>query len=819
MMNIATRLSLLVTLVFLLTETLRADEPPSITDRQAGLLAIEGFYDLYWDEASGGLLLKIDRFGEDFLYQTSMPRGVGSNDLGLDRGQLGSTQVTRFSRSGNKVLLMADNLAYRADDDNPMEYSAVEHSFAESVLWGFTIEAEEGGAVLVDATEFFLRDSHNLSMRLARARQGSYAVNASRSAIFLPRTKGFPDNTEIEATITFTGKPNFEGPGEHILSTVVPDPTAVTVHLHHSFIRLPDPGFEPVPFDPRSGFIFSPGREGYLDFSSQIGAPMRVKFARKHRLEKLDPEAENSQAVEPIVYYLDPGAPEPVRSALLDGARWWNQAFEAAGYRDAFQVRMLPDDVDPMDVRYNVIQWVHRSTRGWSYGSSIVDPRTGEILKGHVTLGSLRVRQDYLIAEGLLSPYSADEYSDAMLDMSLARIRQLSAHEIGHTIGLAHNFAASANDRASVMDYPFPLIRFDEDGEIDLSDAYDVGIGDWDKRAILWGYQDFPEGVDADEARARIMQETLESGLLFVADSDGRSAGTAHPQGNVWDNGANAIDELEHLKQVRAYALNRFSLNNIRAGRPTATLEEVLVPLYLLHRFQIQAAGKFLGGQYFNYNLRGDGQPFPEAVSAPEQQRALSALMETLSPEFLQLPGSATDVITPRPPGHPLDRETFSRPTGATFDPLAPATASTRLTLDVLMHPQRLERMHRQHLADRNLPDTAALLDALIDTTWRGSRRDGQQGAIQRATNQQVLDRLAKSLQNTGLNADVRAQLLAAVRGLNGWLAERAQKRAGGDWKAHYDLARLQISALLANPTEYKPAEPPKAPPGSPIGG
>ena len=424
----------------------------------------DGFVNLYWQEQDGRLLFRVDALDAPFLYQSSLPRGVGSNDLGLDRGQLGATRIVRFVRSGPKILLIADNLDYRAISDDADERHAIDESFARSVIWGFEIAREDGDAVLVDGTDFFLRDAHELSAQLSAAEEGEFSIDPSRSAIYLPRTKGFPDNTEIEAIVTYTG----EAIGEH-LPTVVPDPAAITVHLHHSFVRLPDNKYEPMAYDPRAGVIgMSYERAGYLDYASAIGKPLRVNLGRRHRLEKKNPEAEVSEAVEPIIYYLDRGAPEPVRSALLDGAGWWNQAFEYAGYRDAFQVRMLPEDADPMDVRFNVIQWVHRSTRGWSYGSSVLDPRTGEIIKGHVTLGSLRVRQDYMIAEGLLAPYVGDDIPTDMIDMALARIRQLSAHEVGHTIGFEHNFAASTQDRASVMDYPFPLIRFDENGEIDL---------------------------------------------------------------------------------------------------------------------------------------------------------------------------------------------------------------------------------------------------------------------------------------------------------------------------------------------------------------
>ncbi len=379
----------------------------NIEDHVSGLVHMDGFFDLYWDEGSGRVLLRIDQTDSEFIYQSSLARGVGSNDLGLDRRQLGATRLVEFFRSGPKVLMIEKNTAYRANTDDPAERSVVESSFARSVVWGFEVVAVSGDSVLVDATDFFLRDAHGVSTWLSNAQQGAYEVDPQRCAIFLPRTRAFPDNTEIEAIITYTGQQKFDDNGtavSDILPSVVPDPTAITVHLHHSLIRLPDKNYKPLAYDPRTGMIGAPRGSGFMDYASDIGDPIRMTYARRHRLEKKNPHADISEAIEPIIYYVDPGAPEPIRSALMEGAGWWNQAFEAAGYSNAFQVRMLPEAADPMDVRYNVIQWVHRSTRGWSYGSSVLDPRSGEILKGHVTLGSLRVRQDYLIAEGLLAP-------------------------------------------------------------------------------------------------------------------------------------------------------------------------------------------------------------------------------------------------------------------------------------------------------------------------------------------------------------------------------------------------------------------------------
>lgn len=802
----------------LLAET---EQIGSVEEKVENLVHLDGFYDLYWDGQKGQLLLRIDGMGDEFIYQSSLARGIGSNDLGLDRGQLGDTKLVEFYRSGPKILLIEKNMDFRANSNNLSEQAAVESSFASSVVWGFELVAESADSVLVDATAFFLRDSHGVSTWLSRAQQGSYAIDDSRSVIFLPRTKAFPDNTEVEAIVTYTGDSKYDNDGavaSNTLSTVVPDHTSVTVHLHHSFIRLPDNNYEPLPYDPRAGVISSHRNGGFIDYAAPIGEPVKQMYGIRHRLQKLDPEAAVSEAVEPIIYYLDPGAPEPVRSALMEGALWWNQAFKAAGYKNAFQVKLLPVDVDPMDVRYNVIQWVHRSTRGWSYGSSVKDPRTGEILKGHVSLGSLRVRQDYLIAEGLLAPYQNGGETGAMLEMSLARIRQLSAHEVGHTLGIEHNFAASVNDRSSVMDYPFPLIKFTADGKLDLSQAYGVGIGAWDKRTIMFAYQDFPADQDETLERNIILRQTMDSGLLYIADEDSRNPGTANPQGNLWDNGADAILELEHLMRVRSYALNNFSDNNIRPGRPLATIEEVLVPVYLLHRFQLQAVAKLIGGQYFNYSLRGDGQATPLRVDAGQQQAAIEALIGTLEPRVLELPQSLVEIIPPRPPGHALGRESFARNTGVIFDPLSPATSAINLTLDVMLNKQRAARMNAFHAADSSLPGFISVLDALLQQTWYEERQSAVSGAIQRRSGDILLNRLLNMSVDVSVTSGVRAQVLWSIRELDRWLGKQNSSRLDREWAAHYAQARLGIKAMLNDHSAIKPTQAQPAPPGSPIG-
>lgn len=786
---------------------------PGFADKLAGYGHQAGFIDLYHDDAGGRLLLRIDQLDTPLLYQSSMARGVGSNDLGLDRGQLGDTHVAEFQRHGNKLLLIAHNLDYRANSDNSGEIDAVAASFARSVLWGFEIAGKIGDDYYIDATDFFLRDAHGLGRRLQDAGEGSYAVDASRSAIFAPRTRAFPDNSEVEAVISYQGQPTGK-----ILRTVVPDPTSITVHLHHSFIRLPDDGYEPLPYDPRAGLIgLSYGTDGFHDYATSVGDELMVRYARRHRLEKQDPSAEVSEAVEPIVYYVDRGAPEPIRSALIEGGSWWAEAFEAAGYRDAFRVELMPEDADPMDVRYNVIQWVHRSTRGWSYGSSIMDPRTGEIMKGHVTLGSLRVRQDYLIAEGLLAPYGDDEKRDEMLDMALARIRQLSAHEIGHTIGIEHNFAASTQGRTSVMDYPFPLIGFGANGDIDLDDAYGVGIGAWDKRVVLYGYQDFPDDVDAEAERDRIISETVAT-LKFVSDQDSRSVGTAHPDGNLWDNGADAIEELEHLLRVREYALERFSERNIRPGRPLATIEEALVPIYLLHRFQLHAVGKFIGGDYFNYAMRGDGQAPTQPVAAAKQRAAMSALLQTLDPAMLRLSPELLATLPPRPPGYSKTRETFPGHTGPMFDPAGPAVSAAALTLEVLLHPARAARMNAAHAIDNDMPGFEELLRSLVASTWLNSRASGQDAAIQRVVNMQVLDSLLRLAVNAAADDQVRALARDSAITLDQWLAPRVSSEIDVAWRAHYREARARINWLSSDPDRIQQLPSVVVPPGSPIG-
>jgi Met-zincin/Domain of unknown function (DUF5117) len=801
------KLILLLTLIFPLQ--IFAQKLPSIAEKTANLKKYEGFMPFYWDEDAGKIWLEISKFNQEFLYVSSLPAGLGSNDIGLDRGLLGDEKVVFFNKVGRKILLVQPNLRYRAVTNDANEKRAIEQSFAQSTLWGFTVEAEENGKYLVDATDFLMSDPMSIPERLRDNKQGSYSLDKSRSAMYLARTKNFPLNSEFEVTQTFTGGSD----AGNFVKSVTPTPEAITLRVHHSFIQLPDNQFDKRIFDPRSSFISL----GYMDYATPVSEPIEKYFIVRHRLKKKDPTAKISEAVKPIVYYLDNGTPEPIRSALMEGASWWNQAFEAAGYKNAFQVKILPDDADPMDCRYNVINWVHRSTRGWSYGASVTDPRTGEIIKGHVTLGSLRVRQDYLIAQGLLSPFEngqkLDADKDPMLKMALARLRQLAAHEVGHTLGLMHNYSASINSRASVMDYPHPTVKLDAKGEVDLSDAYTTGIGDWDKVAITFGYQDFTKGTDEKVALNKILKDAQDRGLLYLTDQDARSLGSVSPTAHLWDNGKNPVDELDNLLKVREKALKSFGEKTIRTGVPMAFLEDALVPIYNLHRYQVEAVAKLVGSMDYTYAVRGDGQLATKSVSKETQQKALESALKCLSADFLTLPENIISMIPPRPAGYNSSRELFKKRTGLAFDPLAAAESAADFPLQFLFHPERASRMVEYEARNGGL-SLEEMINQVLDKTFKMSKNQGLNRKIQFQTEQIVLTHLLALSINESANYQARAICGKALKELKTYLEETKKTAKESDYQAHLDYALERMK----NPSSAKVAQHKELPPGAPIG-
>jgi len=790
--------------------TTHAQKSQTIAEKVAGMQKFPGFFPFYWDAKAGKMWLEIDKWDTEFLYVESLPAGIGSNDIGLDRGQLGNSVIVRFDRVGPRVLLVAPNYNFRATTNNPDERLAVKDAFAESTLWGFDVVAEEGTRVLVDATNFYLRDVHQVTNTLQRQQQGTYRLEPSRSAFYLPNTKNFPQNTEVETTLTFTGEPMGQ-----LVREVVPVPEAITVRERHSFVQLPPPGFKPRVFDPRSSFQSI----DYMDFATPIEEPVTKRFITRHRLQKKDPGARISEAVAPIVYYVDRGAPEPVRSALLEGARWWNQAFEAIGYKDAFRVEVMPADVDPMDVRYNVIQWVHRSTRGWSYGNSLVDPRTGEIIQGRVSLGSLRDRQDFLIAEGLLAPYDkTNTASPKLLEMVLARLRQLSAHEVGHTLGLQHNYAASPVSRASVMDYPAPRAKLGADGVPDLSDAYAKGIGEWDKVSIAYGYQDFPAGTDEQQSLDRTLSEAFARGLMYLTDQDARPASSASSVAHLWDNGTNVIDELGNVMKVRAAALRRFGENNIRDGAPVATIEEVLVPIYMYHRYQVEAAAKVIGGQDYTFSVKGKGDRNPQIVSPEEQRRALAAVLDTIKPEALAVPESLLRLIPPRPSGYPRTREDFRIRTQPVFDSLAPAEAAADHVSGFLFNEERAARLVQFHARDVRNPGLGEVIDKILASTWKAPAAPGYAGEIQHTVNMIILNDLMSLASGERALNQVRAIASWKLDQLKTWATLQTRLTADENRRAFLYYALEQIKRFQDDPKKMNLTRPQAPPDGQPIG-
>lgn len=782
---------------------------PTIEVKTEGMTFIDGFFPLYYESEHDRLWMEVSRFDTEVLHMSGLAAGLGSNDIGLDRGSGSGSRIVTFERHGRKVMMVQPNYRFRVESDNPAEERAVRDAFARSVLFAFDVAAESQGRALVDLTGFVLSDQTQIARRL-----DGYQFNRDRSSIYLPMTQGFPENTEIEAELTFVqggASPSSGRGGAFVESvrSVAATGAAASLRVHQSFVKLPDEPIEPRAWDPRQAL----GATSWVDYNTPLGESMVRRVVRRHRLEKVDPSAAVSDPVEPIVYYIDSGVPEPMRSALLEGARWWNDAFEAIGYRNAFQVELLPEGASSLDVRYNVVNWVHRSTRGWSSGGSVTDPRTGEILKGTVTLGSGRVRQDYLLAEGLLSPYETGTETPPELEAwALARLRQLSAHEIGHTLGFAHNYYDSELGRTSVMDYPHPLVTLNRDGSLDYSEVYDVGMGEWDYVSVAYGYQDYPDGVNEEAELLRILDDAWEEDNIFLS-GDAR----LHPRVDVWSNGTDAAAELERMMAVRSAAMSRFGERAIKLGRPMSEIEKVLVPLYLHHRYQIDAAGSMIGGVDYIYSLRGDGRTPFSHVSGADQRRALASLLGVLKPSELALPKRLIDQIPPRPSGFRGGREYFPRWTGGMFDVITPAVVLADHTLRNILDNSRAARVVEQSAVDPSIPGLGDVLDEVFGSVFGAGAATPYEAEISRAVEWVAVARVM-GLAGGAAMPQVRAIALKKLEdqkeALEGMMASADDSDA-----AHYSLLSGTIERFLKDPTTA-PSLPsaPAAPPGAPIG-
>ncbi|MBB5746188.1 zinc-dependent metalloprotease [Brevundimonas variabilis] len=783
--------------------------PPSYADTIASMARQDGLLPMFVDQAAGKVLIQLPPPASDgvmtrVIHHTALRTGVGSAVTGLDRAQIGSTNILAFRRIGKRVVAEFENPRYRALAGSIEEQAAARDAFVGSTVWaGDVVATAPDGSVLVDIAGFLTRDAHGIVETLRRAGQGTLRPVADLTLVDPAAARSFPDNLELEARLTFA----VEGPGP-VLNQIAPDSRLVSFDVRHSFIRLPDAGYQPRRFDPRTGAISTV----VTDFSAALDAPMVTRLANRFRLVKTDPTAGRSTVVEPIVFYVDRAAPEPIRTALVEGAQWWAQAFDKAGYIDAYRVEVLPEGVDPLDARYNVINWVNRATRSWSYGQSVVDPRTGEIVKGSVLLGSLRIRQDMLIFEGLVG---ADQTGTGgpndPQEVALARIRQLSAHEVGHAIGLLHNFAASTQDRASVMDYPVPQIAIREGG-LAFEDAYAVGMGAWDDFAIDWLY------ADADQATLDAKAEAGAQQLRFVSDGDARVGGDAQAWGSLWDNGADPVAELDHLTQVRRIALDRFGLAALPDGSAVNDLRRRLVPIYLYHRYQVDAVAKLVGGLDYGYPVKGDGRETATPVPAVTQRAALAGLVATLRPEALDLPEPLLGLLAAQQSGDgdpQHDIEVFAGRQGQVFDPGSAVEAAADITLTALFAPQRINR-----LVDAGRRDPAALglgetLDAVTSAVFAPAT--GRLAEPARRVQARTALTLAGLLRGNGLSGTSAAVIDGRLQALSARLkastAADAVQRAHDRWLGAVLTDRERLDQLLTADRFETPT-----PPGSPIG-
>jgi uncharacterized protein DUF4953/uncharacterized protein DUF5117 len=776
----------------------------SIAAKTAGMEKRDGFIPVYLDDNQGKIYIELTKDSTRALMFVSLATGLGSNPIGLDRGAGGDSYVARFDRNGDKVLVVFENWNYRSSANNPAHARTVAEAFPPSTAAALPIVAREGGRTVVDATEFFMRDWNDVAGTLSNSNEGSYAVARERSSIYKPYTKAFPENTEVDVALTFATQGR---PGRTVAS-IVPDGKSFTLRQHISLLPLPDAGYRPRVLDPRVGFFGIT----FKDYAQPIQQPLEQRWIARHRLERVNPADPNSPIKNPLVYYIDRGIPEPIRTATKQGVSWWTEAFDRAGLKGAFRVEDLPEGVDPMDARYNVVQWENRNERGWSIGGSLGDPRTGEIIKAMARLDSHRARTDYNIYAGL---FGADAAA-ADTAFVLARVRQVSAHEVGHTLGLAHNYIASTYDRGSVMDYPPPRVTLDATGNIDVSSAYAVGPGAFDIFAIRYGYGIFPPESENDSLRA-IVADGLKRGLLFLSDADARPDFSSDPRTNLWDDASSASEFLRREMDVRKVAMARFNERNIRVGEPIALLQERFAPVYFMHRFALNSLTKTIGGMEYANAVRGDGIQATRPIDAATQRIALSILIAALEPAQLAIPDTVLTLLGPRPFSYDNDVELFSGRTRPAFDELGAARTLAQMIVDGILQRERTARVVEFETRMPNPLTLGQVIDALTANWTASSAGSPKLDALRRVSQRAVVDRLLLLAADKEAAPEVRSIVELKMSELRA----RSKALAGSgteERRAHWASVSADLNRWLERQELPTPTPALKAPPGDPFG-
>jgi hypothetical protein len=811
---------LVLAVALLAPASLRAQTPAAaqapattIAARTAGFERRDGFVPLHVDTKQGRLYAELPREPLRALFWVSLASGFGSNPVGLDRGASGADQVVRFEREGDRVLMIFENTGFRTSLDDPAHRVSIEESFPYSTMAALPVLAEEGSRLLVDLTDVVYRDWNDVAGTMSRLNQGSYAIARDRSVLDRERTRAYPTNSEIDVALSFTttGRPG------GIANRIVPDGRAFTLRQHLSLLPLPD-GYRPREHDPRVGYF----GVTFKDYGQPLQRALEQRWIARHRLERVDPNDPRSPIRNPIVYYVDRGIPEPVRQATLDGVRFWIAAFDRAGLPGAFRAELLPEGADPMDARYNVVQWENRNERGWSVGGSLGDPRTGQILKGMARMDSHRARTDYNLYAALMGADAAA----ADTAFILARVRQVSAHEVGHTLGLAHNYIASIAERSSVMDYPAPRVRLAADGSIDLSAAYGVGPGDYDVWAIRWGYGVFPPATERDSLAA-IVREGLRRGFLYLGDADARPEYASDPRTNLWDDAATSTEFLQHQTAVRRAALSRFGLRNIRMGEPVATLQERLAPLYFWHRFALNGVSKTIGGMTYASTVRGDAQTATRPIGGAEQRTALRALLAALQPAELAIPDTVLSLLGPRPSGYegavnnsnsPVG-ELFRGRTDPAFDELSAARTLAQMIVDGILQRERAARLVAFAGRGPNMLTLGETIDSLVARTWDAADAGApiKLVALRRVTQRAVADRLLSLAADTAALPEVRAMAEYQVARLRP-VALRRSSNGDAMTRAHWSSIAGDFARWIERRELPRPTPAPVAPPGDPFG-